>query len=296
MEKAALKAAKKMAKKGGSYTLKGKVLLKKIAKKVGDACTLNEIKNWLAKSEHFTLDGKMVTFKMSSSDIDNHTSASDSNTMGGHDALVQTSKSPSTIKRDAQTCTMNIDSVKKWRQEHKIVLKATASNQNEDESATLDSVLNGSQVYFPYTSFDSLRQSGEVSDILLRQCTEINGFVRPSPIQAQCWPVLLHTGADGKQRDVIGIAETGSGKTLAFGLPALMALSKNLGKGKRNPRMLVLAPTRELAIQSDKVLNEFGTLLSLETVVVYGGVSKTEQKDALRKGVDCVVATPVRIL
>jgi hypothetical protein len=84
-----------------------------------------------------------------------------------------------------QTCTMNIDSVKKWRQEHKIVLKATASNQNEDESATLDSVLNGSQVYFPYTSFDSLRQSGEVSDILLRQCTEINGFLN-------CYEIIIH--------------------------------------------------------------------------------------------------------
>ncbi len=74
-----------------------------------------------------------------------------------------------------------------------------------------------------------------------------------------------------------------------------MALSKSPRKGKRNPRMLVLAPTRELAIQSEKVLNEFGTLISLETVVVYGGVSKTEQKDALRKGVDCVVATPGKI-
>ncbi len=93
------------------------------------------------------------------------------------------------------------------------------------------------------------------------------------------------------------IAETGSGKTLAFSLPALTALSKeNLPHGKRRtPRMLVLAPTRELAMQSHVVIEEFSSLLDLSALVVYGGVPKHVQKDALKKGVDCVVATPGRI-
>lgn len=93
------------------------------------------------------------------------------------------------------------------------------------------------------------------------------------------------------------IAETGSGKTLAFSLPALTALSKEkIPHGKRRtPRMLVLAPTRELAMQSHVVIEEFGSLINLSCLVIYGGVPKPQQKDVLRKGVDCVVATPGRI-
>jgi ATP-dependent RNA helicase DBP3 len=93
------------------------------------------------------------------------------------------------------------------------------------------------------------------------------------------------------------IAETGSGKTLAFSLPALTTLSKEtIPHGKRKtPRMLVLAPTRELAMQSHTVMEEFGSLVNLSSLVVYGGVPKHTQKDALRKGVDCVIATPGRI-
>ena len=93
------------------------------------------------------------------------------------------------------------------------------------------------------------------------------------------------------------IAETGSGKTLAFSLPALTALStETLPHGKRRtPRMLVLAPTRELAMQSHVVIEEFGSLVDLSALVVYGGVPKHVQKDTLRKGVDCIVATPGRI-
>ena len=95
----------------------------------------------------------------------------------------------------------------------------------------------------------------------------------------------------------IRIAETGSGKTLAFSLPALATLSKEKvgGKRGRTPRMLVLAPTRELAMQSHVVIEEFGSLVNLTCVVIYGGVPKYEQKNALRNGIDCVVATPGRI-
>ncbi|EED93878.1 atp-dependent RNA helicase, partial [Thalassiosira pseudonana CCMP1335] len=123
-------------------------------------------------------------------------------------------------------------------------------------------------------------------------------FERPSPIQAQCWPVLLQTDSKGRHCDVVGIAETGSGKTLAFSMPALSIMAKDSSSTNnrgRSPRMLVLAPTRELAMQSQKVLEEFGKVVNLSSLVIYGGVPKPAQKDILRKGVDCIVCTPGRL-
>jgi len=120
------------------------------------------------------------------------------------------------------------------------------------------------------------------------------GFEKPTPIQAQCWPVL----ASG--RDVIGIAETGSGKTLAFTIPALTHLQHRTateGKAsKGSPRMLIIAPTRELAMQSQEVLEAAGKQCGIASVCVYGGVSKWGQKEALGKGVEVVVATPGRLI
>lgn len=111
-------------------------------------------------------------------------------------------------------------------------------------------------------------------------------------------PVLLSADSSGQHRDVVGIAETGSGKTLAFSMPALANMAKDkemCGKRGRAPRMLVLAPTRELAMQSQRVLEEFGKVVNLTSIVIYGGVPKPAQQDVLRKGVDCVVATPGRL-
>ena len=113
-------------------------------------------------------------------------------------------------------------------------------------------------------------------------------------IQAQCWPIL----ASG--RDVIGIGETGSGKTLAFTIPALAHLqhrTKTEGRAsKGSPRMLIIAPTRELAMQSQEVLEAAGKECGIASVCVYGGVSKWGQKEALGKGVEVVVATPGRLI
>lgn len=111
-------------------------------------------------------------------------------------------------------------------------------------------------------------------------------------------PVQLTSDSTGRHRDVVGIAETGSGKTLAFSMPALSIMSKDVStknKHGRTPRMLVLAPTRELAMQSHDTLAEFGKVVGLTSVVIFGGVPKYPQKDMLRKGVDCVVATPGRL-
>ena len=92
-------------------------------------------------------------------------------------------------------------------------------------------------------------------------------------------------------------AETGSGKTLAFAIPALSSMIANTTSSKRRlPRMLVLAPTRELAMQSDAVLQEFGTVAGLRSLVLYGGVPKyTQVAELKQKNVDCLVATPGRL-
>ena len=122
----------------------------------------------------------------------------------------------------------------------------------------------------------------------------VKDFTTPTPIQAQCWPII----ASG--RDIIGIAETGSGKTLAFSLPAIahmMHRYKNPIKGiPANPIMLVLAPTRELAMQTQVVMEEAGKACEMRSLCCYGGVPKWEQKRALRWGVEVVVATPGRLM
>merc|ERR1719499_2759418 len=119
------------------------------------------------------------------------------------------------------------------------------------------------------------------------------GFTTPTPIQAQCWPII------GSGRDIIGIAETGSGKTLAFSLPALAHMLyryDNPIKGiPASPIMLVLSPTRELAMQTQVVMEEAGKACEIRSVCCYGGVPKWEQKRALRWGVEVVVATPGRL-
>ena len=112
-------------------------------------------------------------------------------------------------------------------------------------------------------------------------------ITEPTPVQAHVIPVAL-TG-----RDLIAIAQTGTGKTLAFSLPSLTRLAA--GPVKRN-MMLVLTPTRELAIQVHSVIRDLGKSLHLLTACVYGGVSLENQARALRRGCAVTVATPGRLL
>jgi ATP-dependent RNA helicase RhlE len=112
------------------------------------------------------------------------------------------------------------------------------------------------------------------------------GYARPTPIQSQAIPAIL----EGK--DLIGTAQTGTGKTAAFVLPFLQRLSKNSGK----IRALVLAPTRELAVQVELAVRKYGRFLGLRSAAIYGGVSQIPQEEALTRGVDVVVATPGRLL
>jgi ATP-dependent RNA helicase DBP3 len=120
-------------------------------------------------------------------------------------------------------------------------------------------------------------------------------FAKPTPIQSQCMPFVL------SGRDVVGIAATGSGKTLAFMLPGMRHATAQapLAGGApdaRGPVVLVLAPTRELAMQSAEVCDAVGGACGVSSACVYGGVPKGPQKDALRRGCHVVVATPGRLL
>ncbi|KAL5544109.1 hypothetical protein UlMin_007893 [Ulmus minor] len=119
------------------------------------------------------------------------------------------------------------------------------------------------------------------------------GFAEPTPIQAQGWPMAL------KGRDVIGIAETGSGKTLAYLLPALVHVSAQprLAPGE-GPIVLVLAPTRELAVQIQEEAAKFGsrTGTSIRSTCIYGGAPKGPQIRDLRRGVEVIIATPGRLI
>lgn len=138
--------------------------------------------------------------------------------------------------------------------------------------------------YKPILSFDAAPFTSD----LMKSC---KGFEKPTPIQSQCWPIL------SSGRDIIGIAQTGSGKTLAFTLPGLIHIKDQepVSRKSKGPIMLVIAPTRELAIQSSEVIEAAGSACGIRSVCIYGGVPKHEQRKKLREGVHVVVATPGRL-
>ncbi|KAF8807177.1 DEAD-domain-containing protein [Phlegmacium glaucopus] len=162
-------------------------------------------------------------------------------------------------------------------------------------SITIHTPPNTSQVT-PIINFSQL-------DIPSDLKSSFDGFKEPTPIQACTWPPAL------EGRDVVGIAETGSGKTLAFGIPALSRLVKSTSKssstsGTSTVSILVVAPTRELAIQTHETLSALGKPFGIASVAVFGGVPKEPQVKMLRnasRGKDgmvtrIIVGTPGRIL
>lgn len=156
--------------------------------------------------------------------------------------------------------------IEKWHQERQITLEHSGMR--------------------PIFNFE---QSGLSADELYAT----RNFTSPSPIQAQCMPIVL------SGRDVVGIAATGSGKTLAFGLPALRHIRAQIEAGVvsgKKPVALMLAPTRELALQISAVLEEAGSRCGISSLCVYGGVPKKDQAQALRRGnIQIIVATPGRL-
>ncbi|MFH1498394.1 MAG: DEAD/DEAH box helicase, partial [Verrucomicrobiota bacterium] len=115
---------------------------------------------------------------------------------------------------------------------------------------------------------------------------EAAGYADPTPIQLRAIPAVL------EGRDVVGSAQTGTGKTAAFALPVI----SRLGGHKRQPRVLVLEPTRELAAQVDTSFRAFARFTDIRSAAIFGGVGYGAQRTALRDGVDVLVATPGRLM
>jgi ATP-dependent RNA helicase RhlE len=126
-----------------------------------------------------------------------------------------------------------------------------------------------------------------LAEPLLRAVRE-QGYQTPTPIQTQAIPPVL------AGKDVLGTAQTGTGKTAAFALPILQQLAA--GQRVRAPRALIVSPTRELAVQIGEDLAAYGRHLPLRSAVIFGGVNQHRQVQALRQGVDILVATPGRLL
>uniref|UniRef100_A0A0G4GIM2 RNA helicase n=1 Tax=Chromera velia CCMP2878 TaxID=1169474 RepID=A0A0G4GIM2_9ALVE len=155
-----------------------------------------------------------------------------------------------------------------FRSTHHIVLEGPGSKKKK---------------FAPIESF----KDAPFSDVVLSVCKD---FKNPTPIQAQAWPIQI-TG-----RDMIGIARTGSGKTLAFGMPIFQKIvDGGLQVSKGSPLALVICPTRELALQSQEVFEKASSSTGIRTVCIYGGVSKADQRDLLRKKVHAIIATPGRL-
>ncbi len=125
---------------------------------------------------------------------------------------------------------------------------------------------------------------------LLRALAAEN-YTTPTPIQAQAIPLLL------QGRDLLGIAQTGTGKTAAFTLPMLQRLAaEKIQAAPKTARALILAPTRELAVQIADSIRAYGAHLNLRHTVILGGVGQSPQVKAMARGVDILVATPGRLL
>src|SRR3954447_2316620 len=116
------------------------------------------------------------------------------------------------------------------------------------------------------------------------------GYTEPTPIQVAAIPPIL------AGHDVIGIAQTGTGKTAAFVWPILMKLAGSMPNGQKRTRALVVAPTRELVIQIEENVRAYARHVPLRMATIFGGVSERPQIEALRSGVDLVVATPGRLI
>jgi len=119
---------------------------------------------------------------------------------------------------------------------------------------------------------------------------EKKGYNEPTLIQQRAIPLIL----EGK--DIFGCAQTGTGKTAAFALPILQLLSQHASHAHREVKALILAPTRELALQISQSITDYGTNLQIRHVTVFGGVSQVNQVKKLRAGVEIIVATPGRLL
>jgi ATP-dependent RNA helicase RhlE len=146
-------------------------------------------------------------------------------------------------------------------------------------------------IYLNVNIFQLLFENLNLIEPILK-ALKTEGYTNPTPIQEQAIPVILN------RQDLLGCAQTGTGKTAAFAIPILQILfqQKSTQRGPRPIKALILTPTRELAIQIDESLAAYGRHTGLSHLVVFGGVSQVPQVNALRNGVDILIATPGRLL
>ncbi|RKP24517.1 ATP-dependent RNA helicase DBP2 [Syncephalis pseudoplumigaleata] len=174
---------------------------------------------------------------------------------------------------------------KNFYQEH----PAVSARSNEEIAAFRaqhQMTVYGTNIPKPVTTFEE----ASFPSYVLKEVMAL-GFSQPTSIQAQGWPMAL------SGRDMVGIAETGSGKTLAYCLPAIVHINAQpfLQPGD-GPIVLVLAPTRELAVQIREECNRFGASSRIKNTCVYGGVPKGPQIRDLQHGVEICIATPGRLI
>ncbi|KAF9243572.1 P-loop containing nucleoside triphosphate hydrolase protein [Melanogaster broomeanus] len=165
-------------------------------------------------------------------------------------------------------------------------ISALNEREVEDFRRTKEIKVQGRGVPRPVRSFD---EAGFPEYIMSSIRTQ--GFSAPTPIQCQAWPMAL------SGRDVVAIAQTGSGKTISFALPAMLHINAQplLAPGD-GPIALVLAPTRELAVQIQQECTKFGSSSRIRNTAVYGGAPKGPQIRDLQRGVEIVIATPGRLI
>ena len=144
----------------------------------------------------------------------------------------------------------------------------------------------GNNIPKPVTNFDEMNFPSYIMAEIKRA-----GFTAPSPIQCQAWPMAL------SGRDLVAISATGSGKTISFALPAMIHINAQplLSPGD-GPIVLILAPTRELAVQIQEECTKFGSSSRIRNTCVYGGVPKGGQIRDLQRGSEIVIATPGRLI
>ena len=151
-------------------------------------------------------------------------------------------------------------------------------------------IISNDEKFKPFISFNDTKFTKPIMKIIERE-----GYDSPTPIQAISWPLAL------AGKDIISIARTGSGKTCGYLIPAIQKLSMNNKSinyrekyERKNPTVLVLAPTRELVMQIETEAQKYAVSSGLSVVSVYGGVSKFTQIKEIRSGVDIIIATPGR--
>jgi len=175
---------------------------------------------------------------------------------------------------------------KDFYQEHPDVSNMSESDAERLRSKKSITVVDGRRCPKPVRSFEE----ASFPEYVLEEVSRA-GFKEPTPIQIQGWPIAL------SGRDMVGIAETGSGKTLAFLLPSIVHINAQpyLKKGD-GPIVLVLAPTRELAVQIQEECIRFGKSSKIKNTCCYGGAAKANQARDLAEGVEIVIATPGRLI